>query len=103
MPHDAVVQEYWTEVSSSGVSLPIATHAGETNIQHFIDSHIIKNDIASSMITFKTGSRILAEADVGDATLINSVFLAGDIGASISAETNGSGTVSITGHSLKRK
>ena len=101
MPHDAVVQDYWTEISGSGVSLAIASHAAESNIKHFIDSFIIKCDTANSTITFKTGTRIIAESDIGNESLRDSVFVTGDVGQLISAEINGTGTVSITGHSLK--
>lgn len=96
------IADYWTAVSSSGVALPVAIHPAEEKIKHYIDSIVVKCNTSSSTWTVKTGSRFLGEGDIGNATLTDKIIFAGDVGESISLDHNGTGTITITGHSQKR-
>lgn len=92
----------WTEVSPSGVSIGQATHAAQANVQHIITDFMIKSSVASNTVTFKTGTQLLGEFTIGAASVATPCNLVGNVGADVSAQLALSGTVSITGQSIKK-
>lgn len=95
--------DIWTETSSSGVALPVATRAAEDGIQHFLVGYMVNNFEAGSQIVFKSGDRVLGSIEIGSESKEREYRITGDVSQDLSVNSSGNGIVSFSGHSLKRR